>query len=162
MELNFCPQCGCSLTKKTEGTYERKFCLQCKHFIYENPVPVVAGIILEQDKRILLVKRGVEPCIGKWTLPTGFIELHETPEQCVVREVFEETNLKCHTKSLFGVYQQKGWKYKSVVTIAYRLTIESGTLRAGDDASDARFFSYNELPDIPFISHCLIIKDLFQ
>jgi 8-oxo-dGTP diphosphatase len=144
-----------------ENGYERQFCQSCSTFVYENPVPVVAGVILDPEHRLLLIKRGVEPCIGKWTLPTGFIEIGEHPDTCILREVKEETNLDCTIKRFFGVYQQKGWKYRSVVVLAYLLDPGSGEPRAGDDAVDIRYYEYVALPDIPFASHQNIVHDLF-
>jgi 8-oxo-dGTP diphosphatase len=162
MEPVHCPQCGSELIPRKENGYNRQFCPRCISFVYENPVPVVAGIILDVENRILLIKRGVDPCIGKWTLPTGFIEIGEHPDVCILREVKEETNLECNIKKLFGVYQQKGWKYRSVIVLAYLLDNLSGEAKAGDDAVDVRYYEYETLPDIPFESHRHIVRDVFQ
>lgn len=161
MEPVHCPQCGSTLISRRENGYDRQFCQQCDLFIYENPVPVVAGIILDEENRILLVKRGVQPCIGKWTLPTGFIEIGEHPDDCVLREVEEETSLECRIIRLFGIYQQEGWKYRSVIVIAYLLETVNGEPKAGDDAVDIRYYAHETLPDIPFASHRNIVSDLF-
>ncbi len=160
MELHHCPQCGEQLTTKKEDTHNRLYCQLCKVFVYENPVPVVAGVILNTQGKILLIKRGVEPCIGSWTLPSGFIEINEKPDECIIREIKEETNLDCRIKNLLGAYQQKGWRYKSVIVLAYLLDILRGEPKAGDDAVDIQYFSYEHLPDIPFQSHRVIIEDV--
>jgi 8-oxo-dGTP diphosphatase len=157
-----CPCCGATLVPAEEDGHDRQFCASCKEFIYENPVPVVAGVILDREKRVLLVKRGVEPCIGTWTLPGGFIEIGEHPDDCILREIKEETDLDCRIRHLLGVYQQKGWKYRSVIVLAYLLDVVSGEPRAGDDAVDIRHYEYSHLPDIPFSSHREILADLFR
>jgi len=162
MEYKYCPKCGNELRIRIENGIERLFCQVCNHFIYKNPVPVVAGIILDSKKRILLVKRGIEPCKGEWSLPSGFIEIDETPEQCVLREMKEETGLECRKERLFGVYQQKGWRYSSIIILAYILNITGGEAKAGDDAADLCFYAYQDIPEIPFISHRKIIKDIFS
>ncbi len=157
-----CLHCGSELIPRKENGCDRQFCPSCNAFVYENPVPVVAGIILDTASRVLLVKRGVEPCIGKWTLPSGFIEIGEHPDECILREVKEETNLECKIRKLLGVHQQKGWKYRSVIVLAYLLDIISGEPKAGDDAVDIGYYEYEALPDIPFSSHRNIVHDLFQ
>lgn len=162
MELLHCPQCGTKLIPRTENGYERLFCPRCKVFVYENPVPVVAGAILDEKERILLVKRGVEPCIGSWTLPSGFIEMGEHPDACVLREVKEETNLSCRIQRIIGLYHQKGWRYRSVIVLGYLLDRTGGAPQAGDDAVDVSYYPYEKLPAIPFASHRNIIDDLFQ
>ena len=162
MKLLYCPKCGGKLFTKKEDDKERLFCQRCKEFIYENPVPVVAAVILDKEKRILLVKRGEEPCTGRWALPSGFIEIDEIPEESVIREMREEVNLNCRIRSLLGLYQQRGWRYKSVIVLAYILDVIKGNAKAGDDAVDLRYFDYQNLPEIPFKSHREIIEDIFK
>jgi 8-oxo-dGTP diphosphatase len=162
VKLNNCPQCGSELVGKKEGEYERAYCEECGEFVYVNPVPVVAGVIQDESERVLLVKRGIEPCINRWSLPSGFIEINETPEEGVLREIKEETNLTCAIKRLQGVYQQRGWKYESIIVISYVLEVVSGRPRAGDDAIAVDFFGYDSLPEIPFASHREIIQSIFN
>ncbi len=162
MELRYCPECGSKLIPRTENSCERLFCSQCNVFVYENPVPVVAAAILDERKRILLVKRGIEPCIGSWTLPSGFIEMGEHPDACVLREVKEETNLSCTIKRIIGLYHQKGWRYRSVIVLGYLLDAIDGVPQAGDDAVDIGYYAFGQLPEIPFASHRDIIDDLFK
>ncbi|MGB9561477.1 MAG: NUDIX domain-containing protein, partial [bacterium] len=88
-----CPYCGGALGVKNLDDRERKVCLICGRLIYENPVPAVAVVVFDDCKRVLLVRRGVEPGKGKWSLPGGFIELDETPYETARRELFEETML---------------------------------------------------------------------
>jgi len=161
MNLNYCPECGKPLEVKKENNREQLFCPECAKFVYQNPVPVVAGLIQNQKKEILLIKRGIEPCKGSWALPSGFMELGETPQECVIREMKEETNLDCKISRLLGVYQQKGWRYKSIIVIAYILEPIGGKPVAGDDAVDLRYVHFRKLPEIPFKSHREIINDIF-
>lgn len=161
MELRYCPQCGTKLLIKEEDDRERLFCPRCKKFVYENPVPVVAGAILDKEKRVLLIKRGIEPCIGSWALPSGFMEMDESPEESIIREMKEETNLDCRVSKLLGLYRQRGWRYSSVIVLAYILDAVAGKAKAGDDAVELRYFHYQDTPEIPFKSHRDIIRDIF-
>jgi 8-oxo-dGTP diphosphatase len=107
---------------------------------------------------VLLVKRGVEPAKGLWGLPSGFIELDETPEQACLRELWEETGLNGEIERLIGVYTQESARYKHVIIVGYELRA-GGRVRAGSDSVDARFFAPECLPRLAFESHMRIIRD---
>ena len=162
MELKYCPQCGKRLCVKKENGSNRLFCKNCNKFLYENPVPVVAGIVLDKNKRILLIKRGIEPNIGSWALPSGFMEIDESPDESIIREMKEETNLVCRIRKLLGTFKQKGFRYKNIIVLAYLLDVVKGIPEAGDDATALRFFDVQNLPEIPFTSHRKIIRTLFS
>ena len=68
-----------------------------------NPIPAVAGVIV-RDGKILLVRRGVEPSKGKWSIPGGSVEWGETLVEALKREAFEETGLEIEVGELAGVY----------------------------------------------------------
>lgn len=77
------------LDKIPEGDDKlRKVCETCGFINYQNPKIVAGAVVYSPDNRILLIKRAILPQIGKWTLPGGYMELHETTEQAAVREVF--------------------------------------------------------------------------
>jgi len=103
------------------------------------------------------VKRGHEPGMGKWALPSGFIEIYETPEKACLRELREETGLKGEIVRLVGVYSQKSLLYRNVLIIGYEVEAR-GNLSPGSDSLEAEFFPLGNLPDIPFSSHKKIIK----
>jgi 8-oxo-dGTP diphosphatase len=128
---------------------------------YKNPSITADGILLK-DKQILLVQRKNEPFKGKWALPGGFVEYGEKTEDTVAREVFEETGLKTKICGLAGVYSDPERDPRGhTITIAYVLEIIGGTLKAGDDASDVKFFKVNKLPALSF-DHETIINDAVQ
>ena len=89
----FCPRCGSKLEKRLLENRERNFCPACQAVVYENPVPATAVVVFNERHELLLVQRGQEPGKGKWCLPGGFQEMGETPEQCCLRELLEETGL---------------------------------------------------------------------
>jgi 8-oxo-dGTP diphosphatase len=125
---------------------------------YENPLPSSAAFVRNDRGEILLVKRGVEPGKGEWALPSGFIEVDETPAKACIRELKEETGLDGRIQRLLGVYSQKSSMYKNVIIVAY-LVQADGILRPGSDSVSAEYFTPDRLPDIAFPSHIEILRD---
>jgi 8-oxo-dGTP diphosphatase len=116
---------------------------------------------LVEDGAVLLVQRKFEPRAGMWTLPAGFVEYDEHVADCAVRETKEETGLDVALDGLFGVYMAMDDPRVRVVLLLYRARRTGGTLRAGDDASDARFFPLHETPsEIAFKAHEQALADL--
>ena len=136
----------------------RLFCSRCNEPHYENPVPASCTVVIDNSDRILLVKRNVPPQVGGWCLPGGFIELDEAPENAALRELKEETGIAGQTDRLLGVISSFSPLYHSVLLIGYLVTSYSGTLHAGDDASDVAFFRPDEMPAIALDSHIRFIK----
>jgi len=155
----FCHRCGGALIKKNlpEESINRLFCAACKLPVYENPVPATAAVAVNNHGEILLVKRKKEPGVGLWSLPGGFQEYDETPEQCCLRELKEETGLDGEIIGWAGNVMGKNPFYKSVLVMGYRVTHLHGTLVAGDDSSDARFFKPHQMPPLAFRSHQAIL-----
>ena len=154
----YCPRCGIELGHKSIEGKKRLFCSECGWVNYENPLPSSAAFVRNDSREILLVKRGVEPGMGEWALPSGFIEIDETPARACVRELKEETGLEGRIQRLLGVYSQKSTIYKNVIIIAY-LVEANGSLKPGSDSVSAEYFSTDKLPPIAFPSHREIIKD---
>lgn len=128
---------------------------------YKSPKLTTDGAILK-DNKILLIKRRNEPFKGKWALPGGFVEYGEKVEDAVIREVFEETGLKTTIKVLIGIYSDPNRDPRGhTITIVYLLDIKGGVLKGGDDAIDAKFFNFNELPELSY-DHDKIINDVLR
>lgn len=118
-------------------------------------------MILIENKKVLLVRRKFEPRKGGWTLPAGFVEYDEGVEECAVREMKEETNLDVELTGVFNAYTAKDDPRVRVVLLLYMGRRMGGELRAGDDASDARFFEIDALPEpIAFKAHTLALADI--
>jgi len=161
-EVKYCPYCGSLLTERDENGVKRLYCPTCKIIIYKNPVPVVALVVLNSKKEILLIKRKVEPKRGKWALPSGFIELYEEPESAAQRELEEETGIKVDKLKLLNVYHQLSQDYESVLVIAF-LSFSDSFPQAGDDAEDAKFYPPDEaIKLVCFQSHLRAIKDALK
>jgi len=159
--IKYCPQCKYPLRRIKINKRRRLVCQRCGWINYENPLPAVVAVV-RNNKKILLVKRGIEPHKGRWTLPSGFIEIEETPRVACLRELNEETNLEGKVLKIIGVYSQRSKMYKNILVVACEVGVEKEKPVAGDDAQEARFFPVERLPSIPFSSHRQIIEDLKQ
>lgn len=158
----FCHFCGSRLSKKNIEGRIRLFCDACNTPIYENPVPASCIIAPDNNDRILMVKRNVEPRIGFWCLPGGFMELDETPEESAIREFREETGLTGKIERLLGMVTHKSERYGSILVSGFLAGNLEGELNPGDDASDAKFFAMDEIRDVAFDSHWYFIKIFYS
>jgi len=156
--VKFCAVCGGDLATAKVEDRDRMVCSVCGWIVYENPLPCAAAFVENADREILLVKRGVEPGKGKWALPSGFVEVEETPKEACLRELKEETGLDGKIIRLLGVYSQSSAMYKKVLIVGYKVDT-TGILEAGSDSLAARFFRPTALPVIAFPSHKEMIDD---
>jgi 8-oxo-dGTP diphosphatase len=108
-------------------------------------IPCVGAVIKDGQGRLLLIKRGHEPGAGLWSLPGGRIEAGETDAEALVREMLEETGLQVEPGRLLGSVKRPGRDGDVIDIRDYAATVVSGTLRAGDDAADARWVSVADL-----------------
>jgi len=128
---------------------------------FQRPGITTDGFIIQENK-VLLVKRKHDPFKGQWALPGGFVEYGEKTEECVLREILEETGLVTEIVQLLGVYSDPTRDPRGhTITIVYSLKIIDGTLHAGDDAEDIQFFHLKKLPNLAF-DHEIIIKDAIE
>ena len=125
---------------------------------YKNPKPTV-DIIIDKNNSVLLIERN-NPPFG-WALPGGFVDEGESVEQAAIREAKEETNLDVTLKQLLYVYSDpKRDSRQHNISIVF-IAEASGEMKAGDDASQAEYFSFKELPKLAF-DHKEIIEDYLQ
>jgi 8-oxo-dGTP diphosphatase len=159
-EARYCPRCGTALVLRWSGERERPTCPACGFVFYFNPV-VGAGVLIETDGRVVLVRRGVEPRAGYWSLPSGYVEADELAEAAAVREAEEETGLQIEVDELLGVYSF-GREPQTGVLILYSAHTLGGTLQAGDDAEEVGTFAPAEVPpddQIAFRTHLQALRD---
>ncbi len=162
MKKRCCHFCGGKLTRKFIEDRRRLFCETCAVPIYENPIPATAAVVMNDAGEVLLVKRKVEPKIGHWCLPGGFVELHEDPEDAALRELKEETGLDGEIDQWAGNVISRSPVYKSVLILGYSIKNARGQLLAGDDCSDAAYFKpgTKSMPRIAFRSHRKVLKNV--
>lgn len=117
---------------------------------WRRPSVTCDGIVFK-DGKIVLIRRKNEPFKGSHALPGGFVDYGERLEDCVVREVLEETGLKTKVVGLVGVYSAPGRDPRGhFVTAVYELRQTGGALKAGDDASSAAWVPVDEVPEMAF------------
>jgi len=153
LEAKFCPLCAGRLEPRLVDDKERLVCRECGFILYINP-KVAAGALVEDDGKVVLVKRGVEPQRGAWALPSGFAEYEESIEETAIRETWEETGLEIELDALLGVYSYSNEVVGRGVLVLFRGHVVGGEIRAGDDAEEVRRFGPEELPEnIAFATH---------
>ena len=145
---NYCHICGARLGERHSGGRVRPYCGACEQPIYFDP-KVAVVVFIERGDAVLLVKRGMEPALGKWALPAGFVDHDEAPEAAAIRETLEETGLSARIVELLAVYPKRDDGLADIV-IAYRAEVVGGVAEAGDDAVDLGWFRRDDLPPLAF------------
>ena len=151
----FCELCGLGLVDRVIDGMPRRHCDDCGHTVFLDP-KVAAVVLALVDEKLVLVKRGIEPQMGRWAFPSGFVDRGEAVEDAAVREFKEETGLDARLKGLIGVYSETG---SPVVLVVYKAEVVGGTMQAGHDAAAAALFDPDRLPDLPFPHDDRILAD---
>ena len=146
--IKYCPRCGCNrfITLDNGRSFQ---CEECHFHFYFNNSAAVACLIHDSEGRLLLCRRAIEPSIGMFDLPGGFVEPMETAEEAVVREIREELNVEVekseYLTSFPNEYVFSGF---SVFTLdlAFFCEIDSYTqLIPGDDVAGIEFVKPSEI-----------------
>lgn len=151
-QRRFCPYCRASISQEAENGIKRDFCRQCRIFFYDNPLPVVSAIV-EEHRRVILVKRKNKPYRSKWCLPSGFAESGESVTEAVLRELEEETGIKGRVVSLVHVNSTTNYFYGDLLFLTFEIKRIGGQLAAGDDATAAKYFALQKIPKLAFSSN---------
>ena len=124
---------------------------------YENPALTVDAVWIRAG-RVLLVRRGAPPFRGLWALPGGFVELRETVEEALVRELREETGLVGHPLTIVGVYSGPDRDpRKPTTTVAFLVGGRGGKPVGHDDAAFAAWVPFAEARPLAF-DHARILS----
>jgi ADP-ribose pyrophosphatase YjhB (NUDIX family) len=148
-QIKYCPRCGTAVTREERFGKIHPVCPQCK-WIHFNDPKVAAAVLIEQDGRVLLVRRVNEPYRGLWTLPAGFIDAGEDPARAAERECLEETGLSVRVKRVLDVVAGREHENGADFVISYQAEVISGALSPGDDADEVAWFARSELPQLAF------------
>lgn len=127
------------------------------------PVVGVGGVLIE-DGRTLLIKRGTEPLLGQWSIPGGTLELGESLQAGVAREMLEETGLEVKVLDMIEAFDRiftdpaavdtggKSHPKYHFVILDYLCERLSGSAQAGSDVTDVAFASEAELENFHLTS----------
>ena len=154
-DLRYCQSCGNSLASRMVGGVQRAVCTECGQVAYVDP-KLAAVVLASLNGQLLLVRRAIEPQMGKWSFPSGYVDRGEVVESAAVREVKEETNMDVEIVGLIGLYSREG---SPVALAAYAATVVGGELRSGTEAQEVGFFRQDELPAFPFPDDDQILDD---
>ena len=138
---------------------ERPTCPNCGWVHYEDP-KVAAGVLAEEDGKVLLVRRVMDPYAGLWSFPAGFVNAYEDPARAAARECLEETGLNAQVEGLFDLLTGREHSRGADIFLVYRVKIIGGELAAADDADGAAWFALDSLPELAFNSTRKIIDRL--
>jgi len=127
---------------------ERLICRDCGFINYENPKIDVGAVCTWEDK-FLLCRRAIEPRLGYWTLPAGYMETGETTEAGAKREAWEEARAKLEIDALLAIYNIPRI---SQVQVMYRARLTTPDVSAGPESQEVGLFTWDEIPweDIAF------------
>ena len=116
----------------------------------------VAGVVIDVDKRVLVIRRRDN---GHWEAPGGVLELGETFEQGVEREVLEETGVQVSVEALTGVYKNMS---RGIVALVYRCSIKAGHPRASNEATSVRWVDRDQIDALMSPAYAARVHDAFH
>lgn len=116
----------------------------------------VAGVVVNDADQVLAIQRRDN---GHWEPPGGVLELDETPEAGVVREVFEETRLKVEVGQLTGVYKNMS---RGIISLVFRCRPIAGQEHETDESRDVRWLSVSDVEAIFAPAYAVRVSDAFK
>ena len=142
--MNYCSACGQPVTTIVPAgdNRPRTVCTVCHTIHYVNP-KIVAGCVPEHQGRILLCRRAIEPRLGFWTVPAGFLELGETLSEAAIRETWEEALARVELGPLFSVVDVV---HAGQVHVFFRGRLLGPNFGAGAETLETRLFRPDEIP----------------
>ena len=152
----FCPYCGKKLIEKHHSGRVRPGCSSCGWVFFPDPKVAVA-VLVKKGEKVLLIQRRYDPQKGFWSLPSGYVDAGEDPKQTAIRECLEETGLLIKGVRLLDVMFNQEHLNGASILITYEGEIDSGQLRAGDDAQRVDFFEPENFPALAFASTKLLL-----
>jgi len=129
---------------------ERLTCPDCGFIAYENPKVVVGSVVAVGDQ-VLLCRRAIQPRAGYWTLPAGYMEMHETVEEGAAREAWEEARARIALDGVLAVYSIARL---GQVQVLFRARLQEPGFAPGTESLEVRLFDWDDIPwdDIAFPS----------
>jgi len=165
-EMKYCSDCAhpVSLQIPPDDSRPRYVCQQCGVIHYQNPKMVVGSIPFwdqDEEAKILLCRRAIEPRHGYWTLPAGFMENSETTAEGAARETMEEAGAHIELQALFSLLNVP---HVHQVHLFYRARLLDKDFAAGTESLEVKLFTEAQIPwdeiAFPTVTHTL--KFFFQ
>lgn len=142
--MKYCSHCSATVELLIpEGdSLPRYVCTTCHVIHYQNP-KVVVGCIPEWEDKILLCRRAIEPRLGWWTVPAGFMENNETLAQAAARETLEEATARVEIGDLYAIYSLP---HISQVYVLFRAQLLDLDFKPGIESLEVKLMSEPEIP----------------
>lgn len=160
--MNFCSNCGApvQLTIPDGDHLPRHVCAACKTIHYQNP-RIITGCIPQWENRILLCKRAIEPRLGYWTVPAGFMENGEALQDGAAREAMEEALADVEIGSLLSIVNVIR---AHQVHITFRAQLLNTDFGVGPESLEVGLYEESEIPweDIAFLSVEFALRRFFE
>jgi len=142
-EPRFCPACGRPVEARLlEADHRPRLVCPEGHVTWRNP-RVVVGAVPVQAGKVFLARRAIEPALGRWTYPGGFLEVGESAQEGARRETEEETELRIEVGRLIGVYSRP---HAGIVSIVYEADVVGGSPHPAAETSEVQAFGPDEIP----------------
>lgn len=142
-EPRFCPACGRPVEARVlEDDHRPRLVCEAGHVTWRNP-RIVVGTLPVAAGRVYLARRAIEPALGRWGNPSGFLEVGESVQEGARRETEEETELRVEVGRLIGVYSRP---QAGIVTIAFEASVVGGRAEPAAETSEVRDFAPEEIP----------------
>lgn len=160
--MNFCSQCGERVEQRIPAgdNRERYVCTACGTIHYQNPL-IIAGCLPIYNDRVLLCRRAIEPRLGYWTLPAGFMENGESTEAAALRETLEEA---CAEVEIQSLYTLTSIVHVNQVQMIYLARLPVPKFAPSEESLEVRLFAEDEIPwdELAFETIRQILRLYFQ
>ena len=165
-DVAHCQRCGGAMEARQAFGQQRPVCVACGFVHFRNAGSAAVAVVMHQ-RRVLLIRRGIRPYKGAWGFPGGFQDYGEALDETARREAREEAGVEIETgRVLFvGLTRDDPRKLVNVVVFLARPRSADANVAvattAADDAADARWFGFDELPDqIAFENNQIVLRRL--
>lgn len=156
---HYCVNCGGAMALREIEGRMLEACPNDDFVLWRDP-KVAAAVVVEANGGIVVGRRAIEPALGEWCLPGGFVNDDESPVEAATRECLEEIGAKVRVTGLVGVYHIARRTAPSMIVIAYRARVNTGSsLHAGHEMQELQVFTPDRLPELAFSSHRQIVGD---
>jgi ADP-ribose pyrophosphatase YjhB (NUDIX family) len=159
---HYCYHCGGNLIQNSQAGFSREVCSQCGFIHYQQYKVGVAAIIFN-DNKLLLLKRNQEPWKDHWYIPAGYVEIEETPEEAVHREVKEEAGFLVEILKFHTMLSYQDDPRGNGIILFYLCKKIGGEFIANEEISECGFFAVDEIPGkIAGAGHRTMIDELIR